>query len=305
MELNKDRVLPIIKAALKEDIGKGDVTTSSIVRKMSSSSATIIAREDCIACGVLIAEWLIASIDYSVRFKPMCSDGDFIGAGGELIFLEGRTGSILRAERTMLNFLSFLSGISTATKRFADEVRPFGARIMDTRKTFPLLRYLEKFAVTVGGGHNHRMGLYDQVLIKDNHIVAYTKNEIAAKKGSVAAHNVIHSLSAANVRGIIAQARKYAPKGIPVEVEVASIEEFREALAAGPDIIMLDNMRPADVSACVEIRKKSEHIKPVIEASGGITIDNVRNYAQTGVDMISVGCLTSSVRAIDMSMEIV
>ena len=184
MQLDRDRVLPIIKAALKEDIGKGDITTTVLVDKLLSSRATIIAREDCVVCGLKIAEWAMAQVDYSVRFKPNCNDGDFVGKDKELVFLEGHVSSILRAERTMLNFIEFLSGIATKTKAFADKVKPYGVKIMDTRKTYPLLRYLEKYAVSSGGGANHRMGLYDQVLIKDNHIRAVSCQLSAISKKS-------------------------------------------------------------------------------------------------------------------------
>jgi nicotinate-nucleotide pyrophosphorylase (carboxylating) len=144
MKLEKERALPIIKSALKEDIGKGDITTSAIMDKLAPGRVSIIVKEDCVACGLEIAEWAMAQVDYSVRFKPNCRDGNFVGKGKELAFLEGHVSSILRAERTMLNFLSFLSGIATRTKQFVDKAKPYGVKIMDTRKTFPLLRYLEK-----------------------------------------------------------------------------------------------------------------------------------------------------------------
>ena len=284
MKLEKERVLPIIKAALKEDIGKGDITSSAIIDKHHLTDATIIVKDECSVCGVQVAEWLLGVIDYSVRFKPLCNDGDFLGAGAEVAAIDGHSASILRAERTMLNFLSLLSGIATRTKRFVDSAKPSGVRIMDTRKTYPLLRYLEKYAVSVGGGHNHRLGLFDQVLIKDNHLA------VAGKSRSIPE--------------LIALARARNPKGTIVEIEVGSIEDFRDALSAGPDIIMLDNMRIADVKACVEIRKRSQR-KPLLEASGGITLENVKDYTQCGVDTISIGALTSSVTSIDMSLEIV
>jgi len=303
MQLSKERVLPIIKAALKEDIGKEDITTSCIIGKLTSIDATVITREECAVCGLLIAEWIINTIDYSVRFKPMCKEGDVVGAGGELAIIEGHAHSILRAERTMINFVSFLSGISTKTKKFVDAVSPYGVKIMDTRKTYPLLRYLEKYAVSVGGGVNHRMGLYDQVLIKDNHIKAHAEEVAAAKKsrGKKLSGDYRHE---ADIGSIVKKARKYAPKGARIEIEVDTLEEFGDALLSGPDIVMLDNMRIADVRACVELRRRSQH-KPLIEVSGGITLDNVKDYAQCGVDMISIGSLTGSVNMIDMSLEMV
>lgn len=288
MQLDKDRVLPIIKAALKEDIGKGDITTQVFVGETASSGATIVAREDCVVCGLEIAEWVMSQIDYSVRFKPNCKDGTSVGGGKELAFIEGHTASILRAERTMLNFLTFLSGIATKTRQFADIVKPYSVKIMDTRKTLPLLRYLEKYAVFTGGGINHRMGLYDQVLIKDNHI-QYAKAQ--AK-----------SLREGLLKGLVETSRKKSPKGTRIEIEVATPEEFSDALSGKPDIIMLDNMGPKEVKACVEIRKLAK-MKPLLEVSGGITLDTVEEYAKTGVDMISVGALTASVTPIDMSLE--
>jgi len=290
MQLDRDRVLPIITAALKEDIGKGDITTSTLVDKFLSSRATMIAKEDCVVCGLKIAEWTMGSIDYSVRFKPNCNDGDFVGKGKELAFLEGHTNSILRAERTMLNFLEFLSGIATRTKMFVDKAKPYGVKIMDTRKTYPLLRYLEKYAVSSGGGSNHRMGLYDQVLIKDNHI---TCHQVTKSQG--------HKLS---LKELVEMARKKNVRGTVIEIEISNTAEFQDALQGKPDIIMLDNMNPNDVRACVEIRRMSK-TKALIEVSGGINLDDIDKYANTGIDMISVGALTHSVKSIDVSLEIV
>ena len=291
MQLEKDRVLPIVKAALKEDIGKGDITTGVLVDKFMSSKAAIVTRGDCVACGLQIAEWVMAQVDYSVRFKPNCKDGDFVGKGKELAFLEGHVNSILRAERTMLNFVEFLSGVATKTKAFVDKAKPYGVKIMDTRKTYPLLRYLEKYAVSAGGGANHRMGLYDQVLIKDNHIKAYSVQHIAYSEKE-------------KLKNLVEMARKKNIKGTIVEIEVTNIAEFQDAIQGKPDIIMLDNMNPKDIKACVEVRRMSK-IKCLLEASGGINLENVEEYAKTGIDMISVGALTHSVRAIDISLEVV
>jgi nicotinate-nucleotide pyrophosphorylase (carboxylating) len=288
MQLDKDRVLPIIKAALKEDIGRGDITSVALVDKFSSSDATIVSKEDCIVCGLEIAEWTMGQVDYSVRFKPNCKDGTPVGAGKELAFVEGHTASILRAERVMLNFLTFLSGIATKTGEYVEKAGTYGVKVMDTRKTLPLLRYLEKYAVFTGGGTNHRMGLYDQVLIKDNHINSYRSQNTGNKDRSL--------------KGLIEAARKSNQKGTVIEIEVTTPEEFSDALAGKPDIIMLDNMIPRQVRACVEIRKLAK-FKPSLEVSGGITLDTLEDYAKTGVDMISVGGLTASLKPIDMSLE--
>ncbi|MCX5668332.1 MAG: carboxylating nicotinate-nucleotide diphosphorylase [Candidatus Omnitrophica bacterium] len=294
MQLDRDRVLPIIKAALKEDIGKGDITTSALVDKFLSSRATIIANEDCVVCGLKIAEWTMAQVDYSVRFKPNCNEGDFVGKGKELAFLEGHVSSILRAERTMLNFIEFLSGITTKTKMFVDKAKPYGVKIMDTRKTYPLLRYLEKYAVSAGGGSNHRMGLYDQVLIKDNHIKAYSVQRTAYSEKN----------KKISLKDLVETARKKNVRGTVIEIEVTNPAEFADALQGKPDIIMLDNMTPKEAQACVEIRRMSK-TKAMLEASGGINIDNIDQYAGTGIDMISIGALTHSVKSIDVSLEIV
>lgn len=288
MQLDKERVLPIIKAALKEDIGKGDITSAALVDKFASSGATIVVKEDCVVCGLEIAEWVMGQIDYSVRFKPNCKDSTMVGSGKELAFIEGHTASILRAERTMLNFLTFLSGIATMTRQFVDQTKVYGVRVMDTRKTLPLLRYLEKYAVSAGGGANHRMGLYDQVLIKDNHIQSYRTQNSASKDRSL--------------KSLVELARKRNQKGTVIEIEVTTPEEFSDALGGKPDIIMLDNMAPREVRSCVEIRKLSR-TKPLLEVSGGINLDTIEDYARTGIDIISVGALTASVRPVDMSLE--
>ena len=287
MRLDKARALPIIKAALKEDIGKGDITTTALIEKTAGSRASMIARDDCVVCGLEIAEWAMAQVDFSVRFKPNCNDGDFVGNGKELAYLEGHADSILRAERTMLNFLSFLSGVATATKAFVEKAKPYGVKIMDTRKTLPLMRYLEKYAVFIGGGANHRMGLYDQVLIKDNHIKAASGKR-----------------QAASLKNLVETARKKNLKGTRIEIEVTSVEEFSDALAGKPDIIMLDNMTPQNVRSCVEIRRLSK-IKPLLEVSGGVNLNTVEEFAKVKPDMISIGSLTASVRSIDMSLDII
>ena len=293
MQLDKDRVIPILKAALKEDIGKGDITTHALVENFQSAKASIIVKEECVICGLQIAEWLMAQVDYSVRFKPNAKDGKLVGSGKELAYLEGHAASILKAERTMLNFLSFLSGIATRTRAFVEKAGPYGVKIMDTRKTLPLLRYLEKYAVFTGGGANHRMGLYDQVLVKDNHISC----QLSALSFKQKNKNVA-------IKELVERCRKRVPRDTVIEVEVSSVEEFSDALAGKPDIIMLDNMSVREVRSCVEVRRVSK-AKPLLEVSGGIHLENVEEYAKARVDMISVGSLTNSVKSIDMSLEIV
>ncbi len=290
MQIDKARALAIVKSALKEDIGSGDITTQPLVDKDASAKAVIVAREDCVVCGVGIAEMVMVQVDGRVSFKPNCFDGVAVGRGKEVAFMEGSMASILRAERTMLNFLTFLSGISTRTNRYVEKIKPYNVKIMDTRKTIPLMRYLEKYAVRMGGGANHRMGLYDQVLIKDNHIHTRKLSLGPGRKLSL--------------KNIVEEARKKNAKGVKVEIEVTNLEEFNDALGGKPDIIMLDNMNVEDIRACVEIRKLSK-VKPLLEVSGGITLDTVSKYANTGIDIISVGELTDSVSAIDMSLDFI
>ena len=285
MKLDKARTLKIIKAALKEDIGRGDITTVNTVPKVESVKAEIIANQDCIVCGMDIAEWIINAVDYSVRFKPQVNDGQKVYKGKVVAFLEGHARAILSAERTVLNFLCFLSGIATGVSRFVDLAGKHGVEIYDTRKTFPLLRYLEKYAVVVGGGANHRSGLWDQVLVKENHFRA-------------------GRLSGA--KNLVSNVRQRITKNIKIEIEAENLREFVEVLAESPDIIMLDNMKPDDIKKAVALKNKAESgIKPILEASGGITLDNIEEFAKTGVDRISIGSLTDSVESVDMSLNII
>jgi len=281
MQLDKARVQRIIKAALKEDIGEGDITSVSIIPKLASVKASIVAKEECVVCGIDIAEWVQSACDYTVRFKPQVEDKDTVRKGKEIAFIEGRARGILKAERTMLNFLSLLSGIATEAKKYADKVKKYNVKIMDTRKTFPLLRYLEKYAVTVGEAYNHRMDLSEMVLVKDNHIRVHGTRD--------------------TVQGI----RKKVQKGMRIEIEVDDIKQFEEVLKERPDIIMLDNMSVSEVKKAVEMRKTEGMDKVALEVSGGITLDNVEDYAKTGIDTISVGALTDSVRGIDFSLNII
>ena len=282
MKLDKVRTLNIIKAALKEDIGIRDVTTSNIIDKTESVKASLVVNEDCVLCGIDIAEWIINTIDYSVRFKPTVEDGHRVYKDKEIAFFEGHARAVLLAERTMLNFLSFLSGIATNTNRYVEKVKQHGTGIYDTRKTYPLLRYLEKYAVGVGGGRNHRFGLWDQVLVKENHARI--------------------SKSVWKDKDFVKDLRNKVEKNIKIEVEVENLKQFEAILRQKPDIIMLDNMSTEDVGKAVNMRKGK---KPELEASGSITLENVEEYAKTGVDRISVGSLTHSVRSIDMSLEFI
>ncbi|MCC6502580.1 MAG: carboxylating nicotinate-nucleotide diphosphorylase [Deltaproteobacteria bacterium] len=268
----------LVDAALAEDIGKGDITTNAVVGKGLSGKAEFIAKEEMIVAGLFIAEMSFMRLDKKALFKAAFKDGSRVKKGSVIATVSGSMRTILTGERVALNFLQRLSGIATKTDSFVRAMKSPKTRLLDTRKTTPCLRSLEKYAVMAGGGTNHRFGLYDSVLIKDNHIMA---------AGSVTA-------------AVAAVKKKY--KGlIRIEVEVTDLSETREALAAGADIIMLDNMKPAAMKKALSLIGG----RALVEASGNINIDNICEVASTGVDFISAGALTHSAKAIDISMEVV
>jgi nicotinate-nucleotide pyrophosphorylase (carboxylating) len=268
---------PILRQALAEDIGPGDVTTAAVLTGDERGQARAIAKSDLVVAGADVFREVFTLLDASLDVALSRRDGDRARPGDSLAELTGRLGSILTAERTALNFFQRLCGIATLTRRFVEEIDGTGARILDTRKTAPGLRLLDKYAVRVGGGRNHRFALFDGVLIKDNHIAA---------AGGIAA-------AVAKVRQTVAHLMK-------IEVECKNAAEVEEALAAGADAVMLDNMDlPAMREAVALVRGRVP-----IEASGNVTLANVRRVAETGVDFISVGALTHSVAAADISLNI-
>lgn len=288
--LKNKLVLEIIKNALKEDIGRGDITTNSLIPSETHISASIYMKEKGIICGITVCEAVFSLINSDIRFKANVIDGDSAEEDKAVIYLEGPARSILSGERVALNFLGYLSGIATKTHIYAEKLKPFNVKLMDTRKTTPNLRILEKYAVKTGGGHNHRFGLYDQVLIKDNHL-AILKNISKNKHESF-------------IKKAVELARKKVTKQIKVEIEVANLEEFRDAISAHPDIIMLDNMAPELIKEAITLRN-AHYPNVLLEASGGINIENISDYAKTGIDIISVGSLTHSVKSLDVSLEII
>jgi nicotinate-nucleotide pyrophosphorylase (carboxylating) len=290
MALDKKILGEIVQRALKEDVGPIDITTTSIVQKGLSVRADILTKEDGVICGLPVCEAVFESIDRDVKFKPQVKEGEPIYQDKVVCYLEGPARAILTGERTALNFLARMSGIATLTRRFADKCAPYGVKIMDTRKTAPGLRYLEKYAVKAGGGHNHRMGLWDGVLIKDNHLKV--ARNISSRQGV-----------AFSIPGMLKDLKRKVQKNNKIEIEVESLKEFEEALEGRPDIIMLDNLRPDEVRSALKARKRSG-TTPFIEVSGNITLDNVDEYAKAGPDMISVGSLTRSAVSLDFSMEI-
>jgi nicotinate-nucleotide pyrophosphorylase (carboxylating) len=269
---------PAIKAWLAEDIGSGDVTTAATVEHSLVGRAHIEARQVAVIAGLDVAAWCLELAgDQPITWQPLLRDGDEATAGQVLAKIEGSLAQILTGERTVLNLLGRMSGIATMTSSFVKAVEGTKARILDTRKTTPGLRALERYAVREGGGTNHRWGLSDAVLIKDNHVVA-----------------------AGGVKAAVARAQAAAGDGLQIEVEVTTLEELDEALEAGPDIVLLDNMTPEMVKQAVGRAQG----RTLLEVSGGVNLENVRSYALTGVDRISIGALTHSVRAVDLSLEI-
>ena len=281
----KAKTKQLIQDALKEDIGSGDITTSSVVGKSRQGKFIIISNEPCVVCGMVLAENCFELLDNDVHFRPMVKDGARIQKGKVIAHIQGRCYGVLLAERTALNFLGWLSGTSTLTDKFVNAVKSYKAQIMDTRKTIPALRYLQKYAVKIGGGKNHRMGLYDQILIKDNH------------------------LAITDVAEAIKKARKYGPKNKKIEIETKSLSDFKKALALDPDIIMLDNMKISDIKEAVHLRNshriKQQDVgfKTLLEVSGNVNLNNVEEIASCGVDRISIGALTHSAPAIDFSLK--
>ena len=272
-----DNLSRLIEAALSEDLGPGDVTTDALVARGLCGRGRITAKEPLVLAGLDVARRVFLAVDPELALHSDFVDGDRLDGGEAVLSVEGRLGSMLRAERSALNFLQRLSGIATQTRRFADVLKGTPVRLVDTRKTTPGWRMLEKYAVRMGGGGNHRMGLFDGVLIKDNHIAAC---------GGVAA--------------AVRRARNRISHLLKIEVEVSDLDGVREALAAGADVIMFDNMDPAAVKDAVAL---IDH-RALVEVSGRVGASELAGLAACGVDIISAGALTHSARAVDLSMRI-
>lgn len=280
MQLIEAQIEEIIDRALAEDLGWGDITTEALISSDQQGIASIVAKQQGILAGIDVAKTVFRRVDPELKMAVLLEDGAKIDSGSIITRVEGKVASILKAERVALNFLQRLSGIASETNRYVEAVKELPVQITDTRKTTAGLRLLEKYAVRVGGGENHRMNLGDGILIKDNHLAA------------------LRSLGL-NLNEIIAKARKNASQRLKVEVEARTVREAMEAAEAGADIVMLDNMSLEDMLQAVE----SIHGSALIEASGGVTLDKVRDVAKTGVDFISVGALTHSARALDISLK--
>lgn len=270
-----------IKAALQEDLGHGDHTSLSTISASTTGKARLLVKDDGIIAGIDLAESIFSHVDESVVFKKILDDGETIKKGDIAFTVEGSIRSILISERLVLNCMQRMSGIATTTRKYVDLVQGTGAKVMDTRKTTPLMRAFEKWAVTKGGGHNHRFGLYDMILIKDNHVD-----------------------SCGGIKEALMKARNYVEKNqldLPIEIETRSMEDIEAALATGiPNRIMFDNFTVEQTFKAVQlVGGKTE-----TESSGGINLTNIRAYAETGVNCISVGALTHSVKSLDLSLKI-
>jgi nicotinate-nucleotide pyrophosphorylase (carboxylating) len=267
----------LVDLSLAEDIGPGDVTSNLVIAADAEGRARVEARQDLVACGLFVATEVFRRVDPALRIHPLCVEGEAVSRGRPLLIVEGPTRGILAAERTALNFLGRLCGIASLTRRHVDIVRGTRCQIVDTRKTLPGWRALDKFAVLAGGGTNHRFALFDGILLKDNHVAA-----------------------AGGVAAAVLRARAAAPAGLRVQVEVESLADAEIACAAGADFLLLDNCTPAQVRAIVDRLGG----RALLEASGGITLANLRDFAEAGVHRVSIGALTHSAPAADVALEI-
>ncbi len=285
LPISNRQINKIILAALQEDAYKEDVTTKFLIPRDQISQGYILVKEDAVLCGLDIARRVFKKLDPQLKFTTDFKDGARVKKNTKVAFFEGKTRTILTAERTALNFLSYLSGIATNTSQYVKKIQPFKAAILDTRKTTPTLRALERYAVRYGGGTNHRFNLKEMVLVKDNHRKTFK-----------------------NIAALTNRLLKIKSKSrIPLEVEVDDLQEFIEILKINPDIILLDNFSVPQLKKAVRILKinKRGSTRPLLEASGGVTLKNIRAVAQTGVDRVSIGALTHTHRGIDVSLELI
>jgi nicotinate-nucleotide pyrophosphorylase (carboxylating) len=276
VSLDLERVRRVVRQALDEDVGSRDVTSEATVPDSARARAVLVAKQELVVAGLEVAREAFRALDGAVAWEPEARDGDRFFPGTVLAAVQGRARALLTAERVALNFLQRLSGVATVTRRFVDAVDGTAARIRDTRKTTPLLRFLEKYAVEVGGGYPHREGLDSGVLVKDNHI------------------RLSGSVRQATLRALA------GAEGLQVEVEVESLDALEEAITAGAHMVLVDNFSPDEVRAAVAQARG----RVPIESSGGVRLDNVRAYAEAGPDFIAIGALTHSAPAVDISMEV-
>ncbi len=283
--------IKIIDQALFEDIASGDITTQTLIPESASIKVDIIFKQQGILAGIKIAEYIFQKLDSNINFTALKNDGNLINEKETIVNIEGNARDILTAERTALNFLQRLSGIASITHKFVQEVKEFNTKILDTRKTTPTLRKFEKYAVKIAGGKNHRFGLFDQVLIKENHISQIQKNNPDISRPDA-------------IKKAIFDIKKKLGNQYIIEIEVENKQEALSASEAEPDIILFDNMPVEKMTECIELIKNKNVKTPLFEASGNINLSNVKQIAKTGVDRISIGSLTHSYNSVDISLII-
>jgi nicotinate-nucleotide pyrophosphorylase (carboxylating) len=301
MNWDSTAVLSVVRQALQEDIGPGDATSFAIVPATAMAHARIIARAPLVCAGLPIVERVFRELDADFATQLLAKDGDTVEKRRDLVRCHGRARAVLTGERTALNFLAHLSGIATLTQRFTERLAGTKAKIRDTRKTAPGLRILEKYAVRMGGGTNHRFGLYDAILLKENHIALAGSVKAALDKAHAYSSSQMVTRETSAYEAASGPRQGSAGTSLPIQIEVRDERELREALAAGAEAVLLDNMTPHEAKRCVEL-VRSLRADCVVEISGGITLDNARVYAETGADFLSSGALTHSAPAANLSL---
>jgi nicotinate-nucleotide pyrophosphorylase (carboxylating) len=282
VQIDRNLLFSLIGNFLDEDMGRGDITTQSVVPETAMGRGRFWAKQDLVVAGLEVAETVFTTLEPDLELEAFVYEGEAVKAGTELARLDGPAAALLAGERVALNLMQRMSGVATLTRKYVEAIQGTKARIVDTRKTMPGLRMLDKYSVLLGGGRNHRFGLDDGVLIKDNHIAL-----------------------AGGVDAAVKRAREHAGHLHKIEVEVGNQEQLQEALDAGADVILLDNMSPAAVSEAVKfVRRHEKGSRVLLEASGNITLDNIAEYARAGVDFISAGAVTHSAPAVDISFKI-
>jgi nicotinate-nucleotide pyrophosphorylase (carboxylating) len=299
MNWDSEYVQRLVQTALEEDVGAGDATVLATIPAKATGKARILAREELVCAGLPMAERVFHALDPEMRIELLVREGDLVPKGGVLLHFDGKARAILTGERAALNFLGRLCGIATLVRRFVDEIAGTRARIRDTRKTTPGLRLLEKYAVKTGGGVNHRIGLYDAILLKENHIAL--AGGVKAALDQAHAYAALHAKPGALTAYEEAVPARATDTVLPIQIEVRDEHELREAVSAGAESILLDNMTPAEAKHGVDVARS---LRPdcVVEISGGITLENVRAYAKTGADFLSSGTLTHSAAAANLSL---
>ncbi|MGR3319119.1 MAG: carboxylating nicotinate-nucleotide diphosphorylase [Candidatus Anammoxibacter sp.] len=303
MKLDKRKFEELVEFAIKEDIGNGDITTNCTIPDNLIISANFIANEPGIIAGLPIVDHIFAKYSGKVCFEVVVEEGNSVTTGDLIARIKGNARIILSNERVSLNFLQRMSGIATLTSMYVKKVSNQGIKIVDTRKTTPGWRYIEKYAVTVGGGYNHRIGLFDQVLIKDNHLIILNSC-ISSNKEDNAQPETEENLIINTVHSV----RKQIPESMLIEIEIDQTDNVKDALESGVDIIMFDNMDSNQITTALQIVRdwllETKRKRPLIEVSGGVTLKNIDKIAQAGVDRIAIGAITHSVMACDISLEI-